>query len=351
VKQIQDLRQMQLLPPVTSFGEATILTGACNSATIRVISREAIIDIMTRTEFVRLTKHVEEKEEVVDNSIISFEFQKAKQLDASSVTSQQLFAHMGWSPSFEAECFRTLHDYFPGALPAHVMHARILEAITGDRFGLTPENTIFGTSVCPDEINTLKFSLPKLMASYWGKCFPLGGISGTPFAGKTGFKAFSHHVPDNGNVLVLFGPHVGVSASGEVGKVHRDGQRCESTSCGAVVGAYKACLDPNYSSDEMDKSDMQMCWIKSVIGPKVKDLQAFKNPLAMLSHFAFEMVKAKLLKVVNHEFSKGYLVLVGGIQINMPEPYCEHFLPCFFEVSRREDHGVYDLKSVFNPPH
>jgi hypothetical protein len=231
------------------------------------------------------------------------------------------------------------------------MHQRILEALTGGRFGLNPENTIFGTSICPDEINTLKYSLPKLQKTFWGKAFPLGGISGTPFAGKTGFKAFSHHVPDNGNVIVLFGPHVGVSASGEVGKVHRDGQRSESTSCGAVVGAYKACLDTNFDNADFDKSDMQMDWIKLQISSKVSNLKAFKNPLAMLSHYAFEMVKAKLKTIVNNDFSSGHLVLIGGIQINMPEPYCEHWLPCHFEISQRGHYGHVDLKSVFDTPY
>jgi hypothetical protein len=305
--------------------------------------------MMTRSQFLSLHDAAIE-EEVVDTSTISFNFKKEKQKDASAVTSYNLFAHVGWSPGFDAECFHTLHEYFPGALPSHAMHSRILEAVTGGRFGLNPSNTIFGTSICPDEINTKKFSLPQLMKSYWGKCFPLGGISGTPFAGKTGFTAFSHHVPDDGNVLVLFGPHVGVSASGEVGKHHREGQGSESTSCGAVVGAYKACLDNTFNSDDFDPSDMQMDWIKSQIGPKVKSLKEFNNPLAMLSHFAFEMVTRKLKTIVNKNFSSGYLVLVGGIQINMPEPYCEHFLPCVFEVTKRGEYGHSDLRSVFDPP-
>jgi hypothetical protein len=303
---------------------------------------------MTRAQFLRLKN--ERIDEVVDASAISFNFAQEIEKDASRLTSHHLFAFVGWSPSFEAECFRTLHDYFPGALPSHAMHSRILEAITGSRFGMTPANTIFGTSVCPDEINTTQGTLPQLMKAYWGKCFPLGGISGTPFAGKTGFSAFSHHVPTNGNVLVLFGPHVGVSAAGEVGKVHRLGQRSESTSCGAVVGAYNACLGGGYSSDDFDASDMQMDWIKSEINPKVKSINSFKNPMAMLSHYAYEMVRTKIKKVVNSDFSDGYLVLIGGIQINMPEPYCEHFLPCCFEVTKRGEYGHVDLKRVFDPP-
>jgi hypothetical protein len=351
VEQVQELIEGRTLPSVASFGEITVMGSSetRRNATIRVVSKYAIVDMMTRSQFLMLHKK-DTDGEIVDNSTITFNFQAEKQKDSAHPMAHHLFSHMGWSPNFETECFRALHEFFPGALPSHAMYSRIQKAITGDRFGLTPANTIFGTSICPDEINTKRFSLPQLMKSYWGRCFPLGGISGTPFAGKTGFTAFSHHVPDNGNVIVLFGPHVGVSASGEVGKVHRDGQRCESTSCGAVVGAYKACLDSNFHDDDFDESDMQMCWIKSKIGPKVQSLKAFKNPLAMLAHYAFEMVKAKIRQVVNNDFSNGYLILIGGIQINMPEPYCEHFLPYMFEVSKRGEFGHTDLKAVFDTP-
>jgi hypothetical protein len=43
-------------------------------------------------------------------------------------------------------------------------------------------------------------------------------LAGIPFTGKTGFTAFSHHIPDNGNLFVLFAPHVGISKSGRIGK-------------------------------------------------------------------------------------------------------------------------------------
>lgn len=349
--QVRNLREAKTLPATASFGDCSIIDGGnpYRPATIIVTSRFAVVDMMTRAQFLSL-HNSEGAQEVVDTSTIGFNFPKEREKDSAAVTSYQLFAHVGWSPSFDAECFRTLHEYFPGALPSHAVHSRILEAVSGGRFGLNPSNTIFGTSICPDEINTRKFTLPQLMKSHWGRCFPLGGISGTPFAGKTGFAAFSHHVPDDGNVLVLFGPHVGVSSSGEVGKVHREGQKSESTSCGAVVAAYKACLDTTFASDDFDFSDMQISWIKSQIGPKAGSIKAFQNPLAMLSHFAYEMVKKKLKAIVNNNFSDGYLVLIGGIQINMPEPYCEHFLPCLFEVSKRGEYGFTDLKSVFDTP-
>jgi hypothetical protein len=53
----------------------------------------------------------------------------------------------------------------------------------------------------------------------------MGGLSGIPFVGSTGFNAFAHHVPENGNILVMFGPHVSVSPNGNIGFYERIGQK------------------------------------------------------------------------------------------------------------------------------
>lgn len=64
--------------------------------------------------------------------------------------------------------------------------------------GFTPENTIFGHSVCSDEVNNRAEQLIPLMINRWQEGFTLGGLGGLPFAGKSGFGAYLHHVPDNG---------------------------------------------------------------------------------------------------------------------------------------------------------
>ena len=54
---------------------------------------------------------------------------------------------------------------------------------------LRGQNTIYGQSICPDEINNERDDLGSTMAEYWGEVFPMGGIGGNPYVGKTGFKA------------------------------------------------------------------------------------------------------------------------------------------------------------------
>jgi len=281
----------------------------------------------------------------VSSPIVSGEVTSQANFDHSNgyravLASPQQFAvysWLDWAPQLNTPCFHALHRNFPGALPGQAVHSRIRTALETDKYGFTPDNTLFGVAICPDEINNQKGSLADISREHWGEIFPLGGISGAPFVGKTGFKAFSHHVPDDGNVLVLFGPHVAVSESGEVGKYLREGQHSESTACGAVIGAYHAATNSlgKEDEDEFDEADMQMSWIKAQLAPHVAEIGKQQVPMGALAHQAFEMVKAKINKIVNNDFGTGYLVLVGGIQINVPTPYLDHFMPLTFEVRRR----------------
>jgi len=258
----------------------------------------------------------------------------------------EMFSWMGWAPNLNTACSSSLRSNFPGAIPGKVAHARIKAALTDAKWGFSPETTLLGVSICPDEINNEKGDLADIMQDYWGGCFPLGGISGAPFVGKTGFGAFSHHVPHGGNILILFGPHVAVAESGEVGKYLRTGQADHSTACGAVIGAYHACCNKSIVDGDFDPHDMQMGWIKKMLDPHVENIKVQPNPMTALVHQAYILVKDKLLNIVNTDFGSGYLVLVGGIQINMPSPCDDHFLPMMFEV-RKEGMLPQDLMQAF----
>jgi len=80
------------------------------------------------------------------------------------------------------------------------------------------------------------------MRQTWGHVFNLGGIGGIPFVGKTGFTAFSHHVPDDGNLFVVYAPNIGISPNGEVGKLLRDGQHKLTMTCSSAIKAYNSVL-------------------------------------------------------------------------------------------------------------
>ena len=73
---------------------------------------------------------------------------------------------------------------FKGALSNKELEVTVVEALAEK--GFTSENTLLATSLCCDE---LARQLESDFVKIYGKNFNLGGLSGFPFAGNTGFGA------------------------------------------------------------------------------------------------------------------------------------------------------------------
>ena len=140
---------------------------------------------------------------------------------------------------------KSLNTYFPGSITNSEITYRMTKVLRSR--GYSEKNTIIGSSLCSDEINDTSSSFVTTLAKKvtslgYGGVFNLGGLGGLPFVGTSGFGAFTSHTPKNGKIIIIFGPHVGVSNDGVIGKVERVGKVAPSTSCGAAVGAYKALM-------------------------------------------------------------------------------------------------------------
>mmetsp|Transcript_30184 Transcript_30184/g.61557 ORF Transcript_30184/g.61557 Transcript_30184/m.61557 type:complete len:325 (-) Transcript_30184:206-1180(-) len=174
--------------------------------------------------------------------------------------------------SFEA----SVREYFPGAMPNSQVASRVLTTLK--KRGHSLDNTLFGTSICSDEINSVPGSMGAILqrglTNNRGGIFNLGGLGGLPFVGKSGFGAFFSHCPVDGKVVIMFGPHVGISQSGIVGKVERVGMTKLSTACGAGIGAYKALLQAKMDGNGVQadwSKDRQEEWIVNELQDKLKD--------------------------------------------------------------------------------
>lgn len=248
----------------------------------------------------------------------------------------------------------SLERNFPGAMPGPAFQKKVVEALS--HYGFTRENTILGTSFCPDEINSVKGTMSYNMQEYWGNRFPLGGIGGAPNVGKTGYFAFSHHVPDNGNVLVLFGPHVGITETGEVGKCLREGQGDDSSSCGACIAAYSQ-LKGGISEGglaaklllDLDVLDIQQSMLRRAIAPHVERIDKADNPMAELAKVTYESIEKMMTEIAHTGFGPGYLALVGGIMINMPIGYPDYFMPAYFTIQKKQS-GPEDILNKLKTP-
>lgn len=140
--------------------------------------------------------------------------------------------------------------------------------------------------------------------------------------------AFIHHCPDKGKIFIVFGPHVGVSETGAVGKVERVGQTKESTSCGAGVGAYKAIMGDT-SDDEkafLGTKDFQEEYIIAKLRDRLDALKGqpeSNETITYVTNKMYDLVWEMLRSEINAYTTKsGFwdevteVTLLGGIVIN-----------------------------------
>lgn len=238
------------------------------------------------------------------------------------------------SPDFDT----SIRTFFPGALPNSSVILKVQKKLASREY--RPFNTILGASLCSDEIDSTVLSLQDgfkgaMAVKKDGGVFNLGGLGGVPFVGKSGFGAFLSHVPDKGKVLIIYGPHVGISNEGIVGKVERVGQSKASGACGAGIGAYKALMKGPRGPN--DKFDYQEEFIIDRLEPKIQELLKAKtdgiNPAlgTVLKNQAVATVTVNMFDIINEVLEEqiysaistpGFwdkvseITLLGGIVIN-----------------------------------
>jgi len=236
------------------------------------------------------------------------------------------------------------------AFPTALLSSDADEAIakTLYRRGFTPKNTILAHSICSDEVNNAPEQLVPLMMKRWEEGFSLGGLAGVPFAGKSGFAACLHHVPDNGKLLIMFAPHVGIDATGKLGALQRDGQVKVSSACGAAVGAYKALQTKAAASvpdNEADPEsfDPQLQSIVTMLKPRLEGIEMAIDPITYVTYQLYAIIRDKVCDCVSQtpelwEFTNE-VALVGGIMINR-RVGGDFFQPLSFESRSKEGDNV-----------
>mgnify|MGYP003386588539 CR=1 FL=1 len=96
----------------------------------------------------------------------------------------------------------TVQQNLHGALEGKLLHKLCANVL--QKHGITERNTLYAQSICPDEINHECGDITNLFTDHLGEVFHLGGLAGLPFTGKTGFAAYSAHVPDGKWRYILF---------------------------------------------------------------------------------------------------------------------------------------------------
>ncbi|WP_163714573.1 hypothetical protein [Mangrovibacterium lignilyticum] len=222
-----------------------------------------------------------------------------------------------------------IETLFSGAAPyEEVLESYYQELVQA--YGLDPAKNIAAFSLCPDELNNPV--MEKIRAIY-GHAFALGGITGYPFTGETGFNAFGDHIPDAGTAFIFYGPHMGIDNE-KNGYLHRPGQQRNTLSCGAAIGAYQQLLAAKGESPELHPDDYQQWRVKQMILPHMDHISPVTPELnlidiVMAESHCFVLRQANRIKAL---FKAEKIFLLGGVVLNTPPDLPDYIQVKHFDV-------------------
>jgi hypothetical protein len=236
---------------------------------------------------------------------------------------------------------------FPGAIANPNLQESVVSVLTEK--GYSPQNTLLATSLCCDE---LARRLEDVFVDVYGQNFNLGGLSGFPFAGNTGFGAMAAHIPDDGFCLIVYGPHVGIAQDGTVGKVERNGIALLDTCCGSAVAAsnYLESITKGgfpVSTDMRKFTDFQQGAVQKMILPYGQRLANAENRMVELPYALYEIQDMLMQSIVKGGISgtKKGVTLLGGIQINTGPDAPDYFHPLRFDYMNNEGEVLEEMLS------
>jgi len=235
--------------------------------------------------------------------------------------------------------------HFPEAITNDELESKVVNILAEK--GFKPGNTLLATSLCADE---LARELDDDFNKIYGNNFNLGGLSGFPFAGNTGFGAMSAHIPDDGYCFIIYGPHVGITRNGVVGKVERRGIKLVDNCCGSAIAAsnYLAGITDGgaiITTKIQSFTDFQQGIVQEYILPHGKRLSDAKNRMVELPYALYDSQDVLMQDILAKGIkgTKKGVALLGGIQINTGPYTPDYFHPLRFDYMNNKGEVLEDM--------
>ncbi|OJJ22335.1 hypothetical protein BKI52_06530 [marine bacterium AO1-C] len=226
--------------------------------------------------------------------------------------------------------------HFPDAMDAKDTSIHYLGKMKNEH-NLDVSKVLMATSVCSDDINIPSTTFFNVL---FGP-FIMGGLGGLPFVGQTGMTAYAHHIPDQGSAFIFYGPHIGVTIDGDLGKMYRPRQENPGNSCGALMLALSRFQGSNDYKPVLNDDDYQQMKLEESLLPYKDEVLKSENPQKAITEATYDIIDKKIheyLKTCKGEFSVDKVTLLGGIIINTDYGLDDYFVAKNFEVI--------DLKSL-----
>jgi hypothetical protein len=147
--------------------------------------------------------------------------------------------------------------------------------------------------------------------------FKMGGLNGYPFAGLSGMGAFLSHVPDEGAVLIYYGPHIGITKEGEVGKVRRVGISKDTSCCGAAKAALEKLKQGQIDAGQITSLDYQMNTIEQLFLQNQERILNAQNQIQEATLVMYEAIDQRIHELIDlSSFCCKHVIIIGAIHIN-----------------------------------
>ncbi len=224
---------------------------------------------------------------------------------------------------------KVVKEYFPNAMDAKDTSIHYLGKMQIEH-DINVSKVLMATSVCSDDINVPSTTFFNVL---FGP-FIMGGLGGLPFAGQTGMTAFAHHIPDEGSAFLFYGPHIGITLEGDLGKMYRPRQENTGNSCGALMLALSRLQDSGYSP-VLNEDDYQQMKLEESLLPYREQILDSDNKEKAITEATYEIIHQKIynhLKTCKDEFHVDKVTLLGGIIINTDYGLDDYFDARNFEV-------------------
>ncbi|MEM9362502.1 MAG: hypothetical protein AAGA43_07705 [Bacteroidota bacterium] len=220
-------------------------------------------------------------------------------------------------------------SHFPTAIDAKDTSIQYLGKMQLEH-NIDISKVLMATSVCSDDINVPSTTFFNVL---FGP-FIMGGLGGLPFAGQTGMTAFAHHIPDEGSAFIFYGPHIGITLDGDLGKMYRPRQEETGNSCGALMLALSRFQDGDYRPVLNDDDYQQMKLEESLLAYR-EDIVNSENQEKAITEATYDIIDKKIHEHIvscKNEFHVDKVTLLGGIIINTDYGLDDYFVAKNFEV-------------------
>lgn len=218
-----------------------------------------------------------------------------------------------------------IRSYYPKA----ITHTRLVEQVKlfiRTEFNINPEQVMAANSICSDDINAMQF--PNLGEDLLGP-FNLGGLGGEPFTGLTGLKAFAHHQPAKGALLIFYGPHIGITIKnepkGKPGYVFRKGQLKESECCGALIEGIRRIEKPSPPPPPAPPDYQEDVLTQVLYKQRDFILNSANNRYMAATQVAYQSIHKNIYALIQQAIREKFIepeldvLMVGGTIINVDE--------------------------------